>query len=210
MRFETEFVKKDIYLLKIEDGREFEIHMAVLDSDSMWTKSETDEETITKLLKDEAAYVLMEKAKKLSEYRSYSRKEFFNKLYKYEQDTEIRNMVLDKFEEYGIINDDAYAKRCAEYFIKTKHLSQREAKNRMTFLRGLSSESAEDVLCEFEDSDIENLGYLIERKYQKYFEDIEDKKEIYKGKSALLRLGFKTCDIDNAVEDYFYGLENEE
>ena len=183
MRFETEFVKKDIYLLKIEDGREFEIHMAVLDSDSMWTKSE---------------------------YRSYSRKEFFNKLYKYEQDTEIRNMVLDKFEEYGIINDDAYAKRCAEYFIKTKHLSQREAKNRMTFLRGLSSESAEDVLCEFEDSDIENLGYLIERKYQKYFEDIEDKKEIYKGKSALLRLGFKTCDIDNAVEDYFYSLESEE
>lgn len=210
MRFETEFVKKDIYLLKIEDGREFEIHMAVLDSDSMWTKSETDEETITKLLKDEAAYVLMEKAKKLSEYRSYSRKEFFNKLYKYEQDTEIRNMVLDKFEEYGIINDDAYAKRCAEYFIKTKHLSQREAKNRMTFLRGLSSESAEDVLCEFEDSDIENLGYLIERKYQKYFEDIEDKKEIYKGKSALLRLGFKACDIDNAVEDYFYSLESEE
>ena len=210
MRFETEFVKKDIYLLKIEDGREFEIHMAVLDSDSMWTKSETDEETITKLLKDEAAYVLMEKAKKLSEYRSYSRKEFFNKLYKYEQDTEIRNMVLDKFEEYGIINDYAYAKRCAEYFIKTKHLSQREAKNKMTFLRGLSSESAENVLCEFEDSDIENLGYLIERKYQKYFEDIEDKKEIYKGKSALLRLGFKTCDIDNAVEDYFYSLESEE
>ena len=210
MKFEIKFVKKDIYSLKIEDGREFEIHMAVLDSDSMWTKSEIEEETITKLLKDEAAYVLMEKAKKLSEYCFYSRKEFFNKLYKYEQDTEIRNMVLDKFEEYGIINDDSYAKRCAEYFIKTKHLSQRETKNRMTFLRGLSSETAENVICEFEDSDIENLNYLIEKKYYRYFEDSEDKKEIYKGKAALLRLGFKTCDIDNAVEDYFYSLESEE
>ena len=49
MKFEIKFVKKDIYSLKIEDGREFEIHMAVLDSDSMWTKSEIEEETITKL-----------------------------------------------------------------------------------------------------------------------------------------------------------------
>lgn len=208
MSFELEFLQKEIYLLKLEDGREVEVHLAVLDENSMWTKSEISEEMLIGLLKDEATHTLLKKAEKLLSYRAYSRKELFDKLYKYEQDAEIRNRVLDRFEDYGLINDEKYAVRCAEYFINIKHLSKRETQNRMSFLRGLSKEDIENSICEYEDSDIENLSYLIDKKYYKYFGDMEDKKEVSKGKNALARLGFNFGDIDNAIEDYIYQSED--
>ena len=210
MIFTLEPKSKDLYCLSSEDGRETDIHMAVLDKCCLWERREISEEEFTEVLKTEAAFTLRAKALALLDRRSHSRKELFDKLYKYESDRELRNMVLDEFEELGLINDEDYAAACAHYYMQVKRCSLRAAEQKMRFVKGIPEKYARAALKDYLDMEQENLDYVFERKYSRRLGDADDRKTTDKVKAALARLGFHYEDIDLVIKNYFEEAEDED
>lgn len=202
MKYEINQKEKDIYKISFEDGSEAEIHMAVIDKLCLWTKQSADEETITRLLKAEAVYVLQKKACSSLAARAYSSGEMTEKLKKYESDEEIIKEVVENLKECDLIDDMRYAKDYAYYYMNTKHCSIREAYNKMTYIKKIPPSAAHDALSEYEMQETENLEYLINRRYGRKIDDFNDYKQVCKVKASLCRLGFAASDIDNAIEVY--------
>lgn len=201
MQYEISIVKKDLYRITTDDGRDVEVHMAVLDKEQCWTKSEMSEEKFTSVLRSESEYILKLKANALIERRAYSFKELYNKLYKYEPDKQLRLDVCEEFQRLGLINDETYAENLAYHFMKIKHSSLRDAEQKMTYIRGLDRKIARTALEKYEDCEKENLEYIFEHRYSRKIDNFDDFKQVYKVKSALLRLGFYSEDIDDVIKE---------
>lgn len=210
MKFEVTYDKgKNVYDFALDDGRSTTVHAKALDRMELWTKDEIDEETFTELLKTEAEIVLEKKAFSLLERRAYSRREFFDKLYKYESDKEIRNRLLEKLEDLGLIDDEEYARQCACHYMETKHSSLREAKNKMIYDKKLSSDIVETALEEYEDSEYDNMIYIIEKNYLRKIESARDWRDVQKVIAAVARKGFPLSEVIEAVKEYAEEYEEE-
>lgn len=203
MEFELNQKKGQIWNLETEDGRIAELHLTVIEDLRLFEKSEISEEEFTEILKSESIYILLEKAKNFLDMRQYSKKELFDKLYKYEKSRDLREKVIEKLEDDGLLNDDLYAENLARYYMERKHSSIRMAEQKMIYLKGISKEICEECLEDYAECERENLKYIFEKKYAYKIDDPSDHKQVYKVKTALYRLGFYSEDINDTINEYF-------
>ena len=102
----------------------------------------------------------------------------------------------------------AYAEQTAHYYVEVKHFGLHRARQEMR-RRGLLDSHITQALEPYARQLEENLQALVAGKYAACFADPRDRKQIEKGKAALVRRGYGFGEINRAVAWYQEQLEEE-
>ena len=161
--------------------------------------------TVGQIITDEALHDLLEianrnrakeKALYLIEYRSRTRKELYDKLRPLYGE-EAAEAVLERLEELGLINDEAYARDYAEQLIERKHFSLERAAFEL-MRKGIDRVTAESVLAEFDPDPCDQIRALLETKFSRR---LSTEKDRLRTVNALKAMGFRWSDIRDCMED---------
>lgn len=140
-----------------------------------------------------------ERALYLLDVRDYTFVELFKKL-EPNYPEEICYRVLNRLCEIGCINDRRYAEKYARYLCEVKKFGFYRAREEMK-KRGLPQQLISEYLEPFEETAVERITEIIERKYLKYIaEDSQSGKA--KAKSALVRQGYSFSQISEALAEF--------
>ena len=104
--------------------------------------------------------------------------------------------AVDRMIELGLINDEAYGSRMAEY-LSQSNVSKREAEAKLV-TRGIPRQLAHELVASEED-ECDKIKYLLEHKYANKLSDEESVKKVF---AALIRKGFSYSDVKSALKDY--------
>ncbi len=136
--------------------------------------------------------------------RAHARAELCKKLAgKYEQ--EVCDEALDRIEEAGLIDDEAFARAFAEELVRVKRYGAKRIQNEL-YKKGVEHAIIKQIVEELEDPS-EQLDALIEQKYARH---LADPKGVNRTINALARLGYGYEEIRAALGRYLDGLEDEE
>lgn len=161
---------------------------------------EIDDEDLHQLLQESEARRAKEKALYLLEYRSHSRKELEDKISR-TTSREAAEAAVDKMEELGLINDEAYARQLAEYLLEKKGYGTRRARQEL-LQKGIDRELIEELLEELAPDPEEKLREIVARKYQN---QLGDEKGYRRTAAALQRLGYGWEDIKIVLAEFQEG-----
>lgn len=104
--------------------------------------------------------------------------------------------AVDRMKELGLINDEAYAARMAEY-LNSSGISKRETEYKL-ISRGIPRDIAHE-LSHTEGDESPKIKYLLEHKYASKLGDEESVKKVF---AALIRRGFSYSDVKSALKEY--------
>jgi len=114
--------------------------------------------------------------------------------------------AVAKCKEYGLLDDAAYAKKLAEYYLNRKLFSFRRALMEMG-KKGLDRQLAKESLKAVQADPVEQLEKIIQKRYAKKLgQGKEGRQKVF---AALARLGFDYEDIKTALSEYNWE-ENED
>lgn len=137
-----------------------------------------------------------EKALWLISYRDHSKKELKEKISR-TCDNEAAEKAVERMEELGLVNDEAYATRYARKLLLEKKMARRAAMMEMS-RKGIDRETAEAALDGVEVDCHDNIRAIIEKKYR----NINDEKIRRRAVAALQRLGYGWDDIRTVLNEY--------
>ena len=137
-----------------------------------------------------------EKALYLIEYRSRTRRELWDKLRPLDGEA-AAGAAIERLEELGLINDEAYARDYAEQLIERKHFSRERAAFEM-MKKGIDRELADEVLDEYEKDPCEQIQALLETKFARR---LATEKDRLRTVNALKAMGFRWSDIRTCLEE---------
>ena len=145
--------------------------------------------------------VLMRKAREkalyLLSYRDHSRKQLFDKLKRTSSDT-IADVICDKMEEIGLLNDEVYSQKLAHHLLKVK--KQSEIKVRFELKKaGISEHLIEQAISENYVDARDTITAIIAKKYKNKLDNPDN---IRKTLASLMRQGFSYDDVKSAVNRY--------
>lgn len=175
-------------------------YFAVLDIEIIYFNGlkvgdEIDEEHMQDILRQAQRRTARERAYYLLGYRDHSKKELYDKLLK-SACPEIALEIVEMVEEQGLINDAEYARKLAEYYLKSKAWGEKKVYFEM-LRRGIDKETASEALSCCEVDSVGQIKAVIEKKYYDCLEDYNKKQRTI---AALLRKGFSYEDIKSAME----------
>ena len=163
---------------------------------------EIDDEMLHDVINKSNIKRCKDKALYLIEFRDHSRKELFDKLKKdYPED--VIEDTLNKLEDLGLINDEAFAKKYATDLFNLKHLSKNGVTQQLK-LKGIDKEIIYDVINDFDIDEKESIELIINKKYKN---NITDEKGYRRAFNALLRKGYNYSDIKSVMEKILNNIE---
>ncbi len=118
-----------------------------------------------------------------------SRKELADKLAKKEVPPEVANALLDRFEEVGLVNDEAFARAWIESRQPGKGLATRALAQELR-RKGIEDEVAKEALAEIDPADEEAAARRLVRKKLRSVRGLEQQKAIRRLVSMLARKGY--------------------
>lgn len=127
--------------------------------------------------------------------RDYSKKELERKLYRV-ADKEMAAGVVDRLEEVGLLNDEAYAERLALSLSQYRLYPKRRIFSEL-MAKGVSREDASLAVEQLETEDLEQALALIRKKY---YNKLNDEMGRQKTAAALTRFGFGFDTVRRALE----------
>lgn len=129
-----------------------------------------------------------EKAMYLLEHRNHSKKELTDKIARTAASREAAKAAADRMEELGLLNDESYARDLARELFTRKRYGAGRVRQELR-LKGIDSELIDELLEEYgdEDSALENIRAILERKYGDWEEDEKTRRRAF---GALQRLGY--------------------
>ncbi len=134
-----------------------------------------------------------ERALYLLEYRDHGKRELVEKLKK-SVSPEIAEETADRMEELGLLDDEVYAAKLAEQYLNQKRWGRRRAEQQLR-MKGFDRELISRALDDAENDPVENILYLIQRKYRAKLSEENGKQKTVQ---ALLRQGYNYDDIRTA------------
>lgn len=143
-----------------------------------------------------------EKALWLISYRDHSKKELTDKIAK-DCDRTSAEAAVERMQELGLVNDEAYARRYAQQLLEVKHLSIKGVKYKL-IEKGIDRALIDDILSEFDVDSKEQIREIIDKKYARSLSDEKGKRRAFSG---LSRMGFSFGDIKSVIAEY---TENDE
>ena len=136
-----------------------------------------------------------EKALRLLEFRSHSEKELSEKLLRAGAERDDLPDVLTFLREYGLVNDQDYAKRLAKDLANLKKYGKfrirAELKN-----KGICAEYIEDAMAELADFESDTLLPLVQKRLKGDF----DRKNIEKIMRYFTYRGYSYTDIQACID----------
>ena len=135
-----------------------------------------------------------EKALRLLEFRSHSKKELFQKLSRQGAAEEHIEKTLEFLESYHLINDEDYAKRLALDLKNLKKYGRNRIKSEL-FERGISSQIVEEIISGIPDEE-DGLSLLIEKRLKGDF----SQKNIEKAMRYFIYRGYGASQIKRCIE----------
>ena len=142
----------------------------------------------------------------LLDAREYSYAMLYRKLMQTYRDAPLVKRVLKKLMETGSINDRRYAEHLAEYLIERKRYGIYRARQEMA-AKGLEKSLIEDALEGYDETALENLPEVLEKKYGRYLTDPDDRRAQEKVIAGMARLGYHYRDVKDAIADWFADME---
>lgn len=158
------------------------------------TGLEVEEEFLQEVKEAAERRKARERAFYLLESREHSKKELIDKLCR-SVSYDIAKETAQRMEDLGLIHEDAYARRLAEYLINTKRRGPRRVRLEMR-QRGIP-EDLIDAALEAVEPEEDLLTDLVRRKYARYLGDDKGRNKVLQ---ALMRLGHGYYDALAAVE----------
>lgn len=195
-------MKKAITAVTLEDGSELLLDSELIIIENIKIGSEIDDVDNLKYLSD------YKRAKSRALWYlsrgDLSEKALYDKLVRGEFSERASRDAVERMKELGLVNDEAYATRIAEY-LKNCGISKREAEYKM-ISRGIPRDIAH-ALLESEENECEKIKYLLEHKYANKLSDEESVKKVF---AALIRKGFSYSDVKSALREYSEEIYNSE
>lgn len=137
-----------------------------------------------------------EKAFKLLEFRSHSKKELTEKLKRAGASDEDTEKIIRLFCEYKLLDDAAYALRKARDLKNLKKYGKRRIEQEL-YYKGIKSEDIASAIAEFDFEDTEDTLYpLVKRKLAGDFE----KKSLDRCIRYFIYRGYELRDIKGCIE----------
>lgn len=162
------------------------------------------EEAFLNRVKEAAEYrKAKERALYLLGVRDYGRNELIRKLGEKVSLPAARKAV-EKMEELGLLNDEAYAEKLGNYLFTEKHFGVRRVRLELG-KKGFSSEVIEKALESAGERE-EDLSAFIRRKYARYLGDEKGRQKVL---MALSRMGHSYGDALDALEQAISAEEEE-
>lgn len=206
----TKIEKKSQTRYTVEvDGEYFYIlDQEILENNRIQVGSQVDEALLEDLKLQAEQRKARERAYHLLSYRDHSSVELYRKLCT-SVSPEIAAQTVSKMQELGLLNDEQYALRLAEYGLNTKLWSQRKCLFEMQ-KKGISKQMAEEALAQCQVEPYDQIFALLEQKYWRKLDG--DPKNDRRVTDALVRMGYSYGEIRRALEDYKTenGIEKDE
>lgn len=180
------------------DGEYFYIFdIEIISNNNLKVGSEVDIAILEDLKYQAEKRKARERAFHLLSYRDHSKKELYDKLIKNTTE-EIATETVLKMEELGYINDENYAQKVAEFYLKQKNFSYRRSLFELK-KKGINEELATMCLDNCEVCPHDQIKKIIDQKYYRYLGDFKGNQKVI---NALARLGFSYSDIKEVINEY--------
>lgn len=196
---------KGFYLIALDEGKDLVLHEEIVARHHLKEGQEIDPEELERCKNDALRRKARERAYYLLEYRDHSEGELYQKLRRHYPDP-IAAEAVARCREYGLLDDTAYAKKLAEYYLLRKQFSFRRALMEMG-KRGLDRELSRQCLEKVQVDPVQQLQAILSKRYQKQLRQGRTGRQ--KVFAALARLGFDYEDINTALSEYNWE-ENED
>ena len=189
--------RKKLVALQLEDGRLELLDSAVVQEEGLRAGMQLEEERLTWLREQSELRRAKEKALWLLSSRDHSRKELVQKMER-TVSREAAEGAVQQMEEYGLIDDEAYARRLCEELFEQKHCSIRRAEY-LLLEKGIDRELIRGIIEEIAPDDYKQIAALLQGRYAR---NLGDERGCQKTVAALQRLGFSYRDIRHAMQEY--------
>ena len=159
--------------------------------------SEIDDDILHNVLIKSQMNRCKERALRLISFRDHSKHELFEKLIQdYPEDTV--NSTIERLEELNLLDDLSYAQRYTKDLCELKHLPPKGIRQKL-LQKGIDRDIIDEVLDEFEIDELEQIRYIINKKYSNITNDEKTKRRAV---NALLRLGHSYQNIKTVISEY--------
>lgn len=184
-------------LFEVEINNEkFSISYELYNELNLRSDFEIDIDVYNKLLNESEYQTLKSVAENYINYKSRTKQEVRNKLYKNTNNAIVIDKIIKYYEKLGILNDKRYARDYIDYCINIKKYSINFTKNKL-FQKGIKSDISSEYLDKINiENEFENALYIFNKKYKN--KKLNNYNEINKVKSYLAYKGFN-FDIINKV-----------
>lgn len=174
---------------------------------NLYEKTEITEETIDYIKNTLNFREAKSKAVHYLSLKLRTEQEVSKRLKEYGYDNECIEKVITELKAIGYINNKLYAQKYVFDRSKLKPLSKQMMKKEL-IARGISEETADEVLEDWKVEDSVVARSLLKRKFGKY--DMRDKKIIRKATMFLLHRGFSMSTIREALDGISDGFIEED
>lgn len=166
-------------------------------------------EQLETLLTESARRKMMNKAMDLLTLRDYSRRELSDKLVqkawekRERKDQDFASLkqqasdICDRLEELGLLDDERFARSYVDELLRRKHLSKSGLKTAL-LQKGVARDVIEVVLEDVQIDPVEQIRELLSTKFKN--RDLSDEKQKTRTVNALLRLGYRFSEINEALD----------
>lgn len=189
--------RKKLVAVQLEDGRTELLDAAVVQEEGLRAGMHLEEERLAQLQEQSQLRRAREKALWLLSSRDHSRKELVQKMER-TVSREAAEGAVQQMEEYGLIDDEAYARRLCEELFFQKHCSIRRAEY-LLLEKGIDRELIRGIIEEIAPDECEQITALLQSKYAR---NLGEEKGRQKTVAALQRLGFSFRDIRRAMQSF--------
>ncbi len=190
-------IKKNLSIVYFEDESFKYIHNETIMRYSLCKDVTLGEDIIEEIIYNSDYKRAKEKAVNLIAYKTRTKKELKEKL-RQNFSGEIVELVIERMEDIGLINDREYANRVAHNLVYNKHMSYRGVKYKL-IEKGFSSTLIEEIISKLEIDPHEQITALLEGKYSRKLYTENSRQKVF---SSLLRMGFNWYDIKDVMENY--------
>ncbi|MBQ9859692.1 MAG: regulatory protein RecX [Clostridia bacterium] len=194
--------RRSLYRLTLNDGREVQVDRRTFEESPYREGGEMTEEQLETLLSLSMYNRAHDRALFLLGLRDYACRELEKKLLE-EATPEIAAQVVERLQEVGLLDDEAYAHRMATGLSEYKGMPRRRVEQELR-RRGVDGELAQEAAAGLEREDFQQALALIEKKYYNKLNDPDSRRRVV---AALARRGFSYTAVRQAME--LYGLQQD-
>ena len=194
----TTKLRKSLIALYLDGEEAFKVDKETFILSPFKEGGEITDEQLFDLIKTSDYKRAKERAMYLLGLKNYSKRQLIQKLSEI-TNRELATEVADKMESLGFLNDRNYAQMLTRDLVNIKKFGIQRIKSEL-FRKGIEKEIIDEVLCDLEVPNDENIRSILERKYPIWQEDEAVKRRAF---AFLQRRGYSYSQIKNAMKiDY--------
>lgn len=190
-------LRKGKYALYLDGEYALSLDKLIVEKAHLSVNDSIDEDCLDELKSDSDIVRAKEKALYLLEYRARTAKELMDKLVPMFGE-EAAESAVQRMEELGLIDDEAFARDYARTLLFSKKISPKSAVYEL-MKKGIGRDLAEEIIDECECDEQEQIRQIINRKYIRCLDDEKGRKKTINGLRAK---GYCWSDIQTVLDEY--------